>query len=150
MPATLESDLALLGELHAQVMNESGDAGLVELIDALVVPEGKQEPADYGDLDAATAARLTRAVTVHLHLTNLADERHRSRSLRAEDAEFTGDLDAGDVWPAIAATGDAVEAQLHRLRLHLPLPLLRPLRAQASDRAPGGPDGTHQPHEEEA
>ncbi len=118
MPATLESDLALLGELHAQVLNESEDAGLVELIDALVSPSGEATTADHGDLDAGTAARLTRAVTVHLHLTNLADERHRSRSLRAEDAEFTGDVDAGDVWPAVAAAGEAVEARLDRLRIH--------------------------------
>jgi hypothetical protein len=39
------------------------------------------------------AAELTRAVTVHLHLTNLADGRRRSRRLRALDPEFSGGLD---------------------------------------------------------
>lgn len=124
MPETtaLQSDLTLLGELHAQVLRESDDAELVDLLDALVAASVARDEVGAGravaELDPAAAARLTRAVTVHLHLTNLADERHRSRSLRAEDAEYTGDLDSGDVWPAIDAAGAAVDAQLDRLRIH--------------------------------
>ncbi len=117
---TIEKDLALLSDLHAQVLRESGESHLVELMDDLVVAcrDGGEAGELVGDLDADTAARLTRAVTVHLHLTNLADERHRARSLRAEDAEFTGGLDTGDVWPAIDAIGAAAEVHLERLRIH--------------------------------
>ena len=119
-PTTLQADLDLFGELHTQVLHESGESELVDLMDRLVA--GADEPVAearlVADLDPHTAARLTRAVTVHLHLTNLADERHRSRSLRAEDAEFTGDLDTGDVWPAIDAIGDAADMHLERLRIH--------------------------------
>jgi phosphoenolpyruvate carboxylase len=96
------------------------------LVDACRPPEGPLgELPDVAaaariaaDLDADVAAELTRAVTVHLHLTNLADERHRSRRLRAEDPEFSGGLDTGDVWPAVNAIGAAAEVHLEQVRIH--------------------------------
>ncbi|MFC5179361.1 phosphoenolpyruvate carboxylase [Nocardioides taihuensis] len=124
-PPSTQSDLEVLAGLHAQVLRESGHGELVEVMDRLVescrpparTGQGDAAAAIVGGLDAETAALLTRAVTVYLHLTNLADERHRSRSLRAGDVDFTGP-DAGDLRPAVEALGEHAAAHLDRLRIH--------------------------------
>ncbi len=128
--ATLQSDLDLLTELHTQVLRESGRGHLVDLMNRLVdacrpldgppgdLPDGVAAVEIAAGLDADVAAELTRAVTVHLHLTNLADERQRSRALRVENPEYSGGLDTGDVWPAIDAIGAAAEVHLEQLRIH--------------------------------
>ena len=41
--------------------------------------------------DVAGAEHLARALTVHLHLVNLADERHRARLLQGIGAEADAD-----------------------------------------------------------
>lgn len=126
MSSALRDDLALLTELHQQVLRESGGADLVrtvgELVDACR-PEADQDPVRLerllDGLDAATTAAVARAVTVHLHLTNLADERQRARSLRAEDGEFTGGIEAGGVTPVLAGQDpEEVRARLSRLQIH--------------------------------
>ena len=119
---SIQSDLDLLASLHAQVLRESGHGELVDvmnrLVDACRPGDGQDAAAIVAGLDAEAAALLTRAVTVHLHLTNLADERHRSRSLRAGSDEVTAGADGGDVWPAIDAIGAEAELHLERLRIH--------------------------------
>ena len=124
----LDADLDFLSGLHEQVLTEGGGADLVQVLAALVQAcaesgasdDGSRAQAIVASLDHDTTARLTRAVTVHLHLTNLAEERLRSRSLRVEDGEFTGGVDAGGVGEAITALSDEVDvsARLQELRVH--------------------------------
>ena len=120
------SDLDLLTRLHATVLQESGRGALLDLMRTLVTEAANT--ADEGayarargmvaDLDDATAASLARAVTVHLHLTNLADERLRARSLRAEAADFGTGLEEGAVAAALAEVGPRAAEQVARLRIH--------------------------------
>lgn len=122
------ADLALLSQLHEQVLREAGEQDLVETLAALVAAcrepgsgaAGSAADSIVASLDQDLTARLTRAVTVHLHLTNLAEERHRSRSLRVEDGEFTGGVDAGGVHAAITEVADTldVRSRLAGLRIH--------------------------------
>lgn len=124
----LISDIDLLTELHEQVLHEAGGTDLLQTVRVLV--DACREPANgrpgssaariVDGLDAHTTAEVARAVTVHLHLTNLADERQRARSLRAEDGEFTGGVDAGGVDSAVTelADRDDILHRLEALRIH--------------------------------
>lgn len=124
MRPTLAADLELLNELHRQVLREGGREALLERVTALVTavadPGGDFTAVDalLADLSAADAAEMVRAVTVHLHLANLADERHRVRSLRLEDGDFTGGVEAGGVAPAIRALGEDAAELIKGLRIH--------------------------------
>ncbi len=120
--ASMLDDLALLTSLHRQVVEESGRADLLEITDEL---EGRcrgERPGSpeelVASLDPDRTARIARLLTVHLHLTNLADERNRARSLRREDGEFSGGAETGDIGPAVQATGDDARERLSRMRIH--------------------------------
>lgn len=120
--ASMLDDLSLLTSLHRQVVEESGRADLLELTDALERRCRGEEDGDpaalVAALDPETTSRLARLLTVHLHLTNLAEERHRARSLRREDGEYGGGTDTGDIGPAVAAAGPDARARLERMRIH--------------------------------
>lgn len=114
----LARDLDLLIQLHEQVLTESDEQGLADLLrhhlggtggvmDDLVAGAGPEE-----------VAAVSRALTVRLHLTNLAAERHRARSLRAGDGEYGDSLEAGDIAATVAAVGGAAAERLPSLRLH--------------------------------
>lgn len=126
MPPSVAADLALLTELHARVLRESGQAELLDVMSALVEAAGRRsDAAAYAradqlvrTLDDTTAAALARAVTVHLHLTNLADERLRARSLRAETVDFGTGLEEGAVAAAIGEIGPSAAARIAGLRIH--------------------------------
>jgi phosphoenolpyruvate carboxylase len=115
-------DLALLSELHRQVLTDSGRS------DLLVLSRGLERMCADGDLAGASRlvedlgpddiALLARVVTVHLHLTNLAEERLRARSLQREDGDFAGGEDTGDITPAIAAYGPDAAQRLAAMRIH--------------------------------
>jgi phosphoenolpyruvate carboxylase len=110
------SDLALLAEIHEQVLREAGRSEVAQL---LVLLQTDAPTADrlVDELDVADAEHLARALTVHLHLVNLADERHRARLLQG--STLGADADAGDaLWPAVSAAGDHVRAMLDRLEIH--------------------------------
>jgi len=120
----LDADIALLIGLHNQVLREAGQGELASLLSA--VRTATTRAACGGDqdaprrivnaLDVSEAARLAQALTVHFHLTNLAEERHRSRGQsggRSFDAPVTD-----DVWPAVAALGPQVASRLDRLVIH--------------------------------
>ncbi|WP_255574643.1 phosphoenolpyruvate carboxylase [Austwickia sp. TVS 96-490-7B] len=122
----IHKDLELLTSLHATVLHEAGRDDLVELMNTLV-----QAASDTSDGAAFTRAReivealdheqatsLARAVTVHLHLTNLADERLRARSLRAEVADFGRGVEEGGVGAALAEIGDDAVQRVADLRIH--------------------------------
>lgn len=124
----LGSDVALLMALHDQVLRESGQERLVALMARLTAAARQakqggdpQEPTRIvQELAVDRAAALAGALTVHLHLTNLADERHRARMLRGEarsgdDAEGAA---TDTVWPAVAAAGAQASSRLDELRIH--------------------------------
>ena len=120
----LHRDVELLTDLYDQVLREAGQAGLVAVMEGLREASARAaaggdpaEPATIVEgLDVRQAAELARSLTVTFHLTNLADERHRARVLRAGSQEPGTATD--DVWPAVAALGHEVHARLDRLRIH--------------------------------
>lgn len=122
----LRADLDLLHLLHENVIRETGGEELVELVRALTAACREPDSAEGGSraadivaaFDAETTAAVTQAVTVHLHLTTLAEERQRARSLRREDGNFTGGIESGGVGPAIAEIGAAANDLVERLRIH--------------------------------
>ncbi|MFX0539963.1 phosphoenolpyruvate carboxylase [Ornithinimicrobium sp. Y1847] len=134
----LTRDLELLTALHDQVLEEGGQGELA----AVLRRHGgdlDHDDLDHDDLvsDAGPeeVAALTRAMTVRLHLANLADERDRARSLRREDGEHGGTLESGDIAPAVAAVGDGARDRLAAMRLH---PVLTAHPTEARRRAVTG------------
>ncbi len=120
--ASMLDDLSLLTSLHRQVVVESGRADLLEITDELEA-RCRADDTDaatslVAGLDPDTTERIARLLTVHLHLTNLAEERQRARSLRREDGEFGGSADTGDIGPAVAACGPDARARIERMRIH--------------------------------
>lgn len=107
----LLDDLALLTELHDQVLREAGQDDVADRLRQL----REHGTADFvADLDPDQGLELAAALTVRLHLANLADERHRVRVL--QQPEHAAGVDAGaELWPALSAT--TTEA-LQRLRIH--------------------------------
>ena len=123
--ASMLDDLSLLTSLHRQVILESGRGDLLEITDALEARCRSEDPDAPGELvhslDPQTAELIARLLTVHLHLTNLAEERHRARSVRREDGEFGGSAEIGDIGPAIAdvaASGSDARARIAAMRIH--------------------------------
>ncbi|HYN30590.1 MAG TPA: phosphoenolpyruvate carboxylase [Dermatophilaceae bacterium] len=116
------TDLALLSTLHRQVVDESGRADLLEITDLLESCCRAQDidaaTELVSGLDPATVESIARLLTVRLHLTNLADERQRARSLRREDGEFAGGVDTGDLRPAVVEAGPDARARIERMRIH--------------------------------
>ncbi len=104
MDSQLTRELHLLTGVHEQVLREAG----LERVAAQVASMhrgGFEPPAT-----AQEAIRLADALTVHLHLINLADERHRVRLLNAPDA-------GEDLWPAVSAAA-GIKDRLGGLRIH--------------------------------
>jgi phosphoenolpyruvate carboxylase len=115
--AARQREVDLLGTILGQVLR---DAGLGDVVDRLEQLRCDPHSLDGGIVhvaDPTDAEHLARALTVHLHLINLADERHRARLL--QQPYGSGDADAGDaLWPAVSAAGDEALAVLDQLRIH--------------------------------
>ncbi|MCU0279122.1 MAG: phosphoenolpyruvate carboxylase [Candidatus Nanopelagicales bacterium] len=108
MISELTRELQLLTGVHEQVLRE---AGLGDVADQL----GTIHTGSSDDISVDDAIRLAGALTVHLHLVNLADERHRVRLL---NAPATPDADAGDdLWPAVTGT-QGLQQRLEGLHIH--------------------------------
>ena len=120
--ASMLDDLSLLTTLHRQVVEESGRTDLLDLTDELERRCRTEDPdapaALVGGLDPDTTERIARLLTVRLHLTNLAEERQRARSLRSEDGEYGGGADTGDITPAVRAAGADARRRIERMRIH--------------------------------
>jgi phosphoenolpyruvate carboxylase len=109
MDSELTRELRLLTDVHDQVLRE---AGLESVADQLMALHKSFTPAS----DPHDGMRLAGALTVHLHLVNLADERHRVRLLNAPAA--SPDADAGDdLWPAVSGA-QGVRERLDSMRIH--------------------------------
>ncbi len=116
LPAVLRRDVRLLGELLGEVIRESGGQDLLDDVERLrraVIaaregPPPGEEPGEAGDEIAAMVAGwpldraelVAKAFTIYFHLTNLAEERHRVRTLRGAGGPGPGELGGG--WGAAA------------------------------------------------
>ncbi|MGH8867856.1 MAG: phosphoenolpyruvate carboxylase [Actinomycetes bacterium] len=95
VPEALRADVRQLGELLGQVITEHGGPDLFDDVEALRqgVIAAREDPAgDDGKVAAlvaswpvARAEQVARAFTAYFHLANLAEERHRVRTLAERD-----------------------------------------------------------------
>ena len=106
LPAPLRRDVRLLGGLLGEVLREAGGQELLDDTERLrraVIEARRGQPGELGagpDADPAgdeiaalvagwpldRAELVARAFTVYFHLSNLAEELHRVRALREQDA----------------------------------------------------------------
>ncbi|TDD79154.1 phosphoenolpyruvate carboxylase [Actinomadura darangshiensis] len=115
MPEPLRRDVRLLGAVLGDSLVEYGGKGLLDDVERLrhaviAARRGETAAAQVAALvDGWTlerAGQVARAFTVYFHLTNLAEEHHRIRTLRERD---TGGAVSGSVAAAIEeirASGD--------------------------------------------
>ncbi|MDD9207243.1 phosphoenolpyruvate carboxylase, partial [Georgenia sp. 10Sc9-8] len=117
VPEEMRSDVRLLGDLLGQVLSEYPSPGLLSDVEHLreMVIAAVEDPAG-DDLSAAEelvesfgrerAEEVARAFTCYFLLSNLAEERHRVRALRARE---------GTVPVAEQKPSDSIAAALHHL-----------------------------------
>ncbi|TDC45519.1 phosphoenolpyruvate carboxylase [Actinomadura sp. KC345] len=115
LPEPLRRDVRLLGAMLGDGLVEYGGQGLLDDVERLrhaviAARRGETTGAEVAAIvDGWTlerAEQVARAFTVYFHLTNLAEEHHRIRTLRERD---TGDTVPGSVAATvrhIAASGD--------------------------------------------
>ena len=99
LPAAMRRDVRLLADLLGEVIFEAGGPGLLDDTERLrraVIAARERTPPDAGDLPGdqiaamvagwplARAELVAKAFTIYFHLTNLAEERHRVRTLRGQ------------------------------------------------------------------
>src|SRR5215472_996024 len=99
LPAELRRDVRLLGDLLGDVIREAGGQSLLDDVERLrraVIAARDKPPGDEADLAGdqiaalvagwplARAELVAKAFTIYFHLTNLAEERHRVRTLRGQ------------------------------------------------------------------
>jgi phosphoenolpyruvate carboxylase len=115
MPETLRRDVRLLGAMLGDSLVEYGGQGLLDDVERLrhAVIAARRGETGIEEVAALVdrwtlerAGQVARAFTVYFHLTNLAEEHHRIRTLRERD---TGGAAPGSVAAAveeIRASGD--------------------------------------------
>ncbi|WP_043498962.1 phosphoenolpyruvate carboxylase [Georgenia sp. SUBG003] len=117
IPEAMRKDVRLLGGLLGQVLTEYGSAGLFEDVEALreLAISALEDPGSdalaraeelVDSFSAERAEEVARAFACYFHLTNLAEEQHRVRTLRARD---------GDVPLAEQRASDSVAAAFSHL-----------------------------------
>src|SRR6516165_2307658 len=98
LPALMRRDVRLLGDLLGEVIREVGGQDLLDDVERLrrAVIAAREEPPDAADRAGdgiaalvagwplARAELVAKAFTIYFHLTNLAEERHRVRTLRGQ------------------------------------------------------------------
>ncbi|MDX6745068.1 phosphoenolpyruvate carboxylase [Actinocorallia sp. A-T 12471] len=118
LPDELRADVRLLGSLLGHVLVEYGGQGLLDDVERLrhaVISARKGEvPGDeivafVGEWPLERCELVARAFSVYFHLTNLAEEHHRIRTLRERDVEGAAPQ-SGSVKAAVAALADPVDA----------------------------------------
>jgi phosphoenolpyruvate carboxylase len=119
--ALLAADVDLLNRLHDEVLVEAGAADALQaardLLRAVEAARGELNAVHLGrladDLPAEALEQVARALTVHFHLVNLAEERHRVRAVVGSGAGGS----AAVPWPSLQSESVDPEA-LRRLRIH--------------------------------
>lgn len=118
LPAALRADVRLLADTLGRVLVESGGPDLLADVERLreLMITARREP-DGPSADEARelvaswpldrAEEVTRAFTAYFHLANLAEEHHRSRTLRERDTAVPGrdPAPAGSISAALADLG---------------------------------------------
>ena len=131
VPRALREEIALLDSVLHDVLQEcEGDrvthplARLRQAAHELHL-DGRPDPdpvlEELGDLDPGTAHKVARALTLHCQLLNLAEDRQRVRTLRAQgrDGRTVEDgLEAGIQEVTELEGSEAADALVQRLRLH--------------------------------
>ena len=100
LPALMRRDVRLLGDLLGEVIRESGGQDLLDDVERLrhaviaarenpplgeaADPAGDEIAALVASWPLARAELVAKAFTIYFHLTNLAEERHRVRTLRGQ------------------------------------------------------------------
>ncbi|MCG5531001.1 phosphoenolpyruvate carboxylase [Halorhodospira halochloris] len=133
IPAQLRDEIAMLDGILYDVLKEcEGDRVLTPLARLrqaahelyLQSAEGADpDPIlnELRELDPTTAHKVARALTLHCQLLNLAEDRQRVRSLRAQgrDGRIVEDAIEAGIHEVIELEGsEAVEALIQRLRIH--------------------------------
>lgn len=152
MPEPLRRDVRLLGAMLGDSLVEYGGTGLLDDVERLrraVIAArrgetGIEEVAALVDgWSLERAGQVARAFTVYFHLTNLAEEHHRIRTLRERD---TGDTVPGSAAAAIEeirASGDGRSTRSSRAWSSAPSsPPTRPRRAAAPSSPPSSGSAT--------
>jgi phosphoenolpyruvate carboxylase len=113
MPEPLRGDVRLLSSLLGQVLVEYGGQGLLDDVESLrhAVIATRRDEKDVDDVAAIVSAwpldraeLVARAFTVYFHLTNLAEEHQRIRTLRERDTG--GEPQRESVGAAVREIGD--------------------------------------------
>jgi phosphoenolpyruvate carboxylase len=111
-----EADVALLTGLQDAVLEEAGAGDVLRATRDLLGSVDTVDPRDQDpvplttDLSAATLEQVARALTVHFHLVNLAEERRRVRAFLTEES-------ASGAWPTLHR--EAMDPWVfRRLRVH--------------------------------
>src|SRR5215831_11303868 len=98
LPALMRRDVRLLGDLLGEVIREAGGQSLLDDVERLrrAVIAAREQPGGAADQAGdditalvagwplARAELVAKAFTIYFHLTNLAEERHRVRTLRGQ------------------------------------------------------------------
>jgi phosphoenolpyruvate carboxylase len=160
LPAVMRRDVRLLGELLGDVIRESGGQDLLDDVERLrrtvIAARERPPPGDGADpagdeiaamvagWPLARAELVAKAFTIYFHLTNLAEERHRVRTLRgqADLAQENWEAGGGPRRESLAAAvarfatePDQLRELLARLRIE---PVLTAHPTEARRRAVAG------------
>ena len=138
LPALMRRDVRLLGDLLGEAIRESGGKDLLDDVERLrhAVIAARAAPPQAGESDpagdeiaalvagwpVARAELVAKAFTVYFHLTNLAEERQRVRTLRGQDKPqgepLRESLAAAVTQLSQGSPGSPLGDLLSRLRVH--------------------------------
>src|SRR5215470_13073980 len=148
LPASMRRDVRLLGDLLGEAIRDTGGQDLLDDVErlrrAVIAARAGAEPAGAAASEIAAlvagwpldrAELVARAFTVYFHLTNLAEERHRVRTLLGQasgEGPRRESLAAAVAELGAAPDGRRLDDLLGRLRVH---PVLTAQPTEARRRA---------------
>src|SRR5215468_6018745 len=135
LPASMRRDVRLLGDLLGEAIRDTGGQGLLDDVErlrrAVIAARAGAEPADgtaAGEIAALVAGwpldraeLVAKAFTVYFHLTNLAEERQRARTLLGQapgEGPRRESLAAAVAGLGAEPDGHRLDELLGRLRVH--------------------------------
>src|SRR5215475_826409 len=151
LPASMRRDVRLLGDLLGEAIRDTGGQDLLDDVErlrrAVIAARSGAEPADgaaASEIAALVAVwplgraeLVAKAFTVYFHLTNLAEERHRVRTLLGQasgEGPRRESLAAAVAELSAEPDGHRLDDLLGRLRVH---PVLTAHPTEARRRAVG-------------